>query len=63
MNTIKCEKCGSSDIGQGTLDGYAAMQSKNSLLGSGIIAYICTDCGEILSMKVRDPKKFKPKNK
>ena len=38
MEQTKCEKCGSSDIGQGTLDGYAAMQSKNTLLGSGIIA-------------------------
>ena len=45
MEQTKCKKCGSSNIGQGTLDGYAAMQSKNTLLGSGIIADICTDCG------------------
>ncbi|MDU4934325.1 MAG: transcription initiation factor TFIIIB [Clostridium saudiense] len=61
MEQTKCKKCGSSNIGQGTLDGYAAMQSKNTLLGSGIIADICTDCGEILSMRVKEPKKFKNK--
>lgn len=59
MEQIKCKKCGSSDIGEGILDGYATMKSKKSLLGSGIIAYICTECGEILSMKVKEPKKFK----
>ncbi len=61
MEQTKCKKCGSSNIGQGTLDGYASIQSKNTLLGSEIIADIYTDCGEIISMRVKEPKKLKNK--
>ena len=62
MEQLKCTKCGSSEIGQGKLDGYATMKPKNALfLGSNIIANICTECGEILSMRVEEPKKFKNK--
>lgn len=61
MEEEKCPKCGSRYIEQGILSGYAAMRPDHKRLsfGSAIIAYVCTDCGEILSMKVEKPEQFK----
>ena len=43
------------------LCGNAAMRPDHKRLsfGSAIIADVCTDCGEILSMKVEKPEQFK----
>ncbi|WP_231634316.1 hypothetical protein [Salinicoccus sp. YB14-2] len=61
MEEKECPECGSRDIEQGKLSGYAAMRPKHRALsfGSAIIADVCTDCGEILSMKVEKPEQFK----
>lgn len=58
---IQCPICGSMEIGQGKLSGYANIMPVNKIMstGSQIIADICTDCGYILSMKVKNPEKFK----
>lgn len=57
----ECPMCGSNEIGQGELSGYAAMMPINTFIttGSGIVAEICTHCGYILSMRVKKPQKFK----
>lgn len=57
----ECPICGSKEIGQGELSGYAAMQPIGVFFsnGSEIIADICTHCGYILSMRVKKPEKFK----
>lgn len=57
----ECPMCGSKEIGQGELSGYAAMQPTKGFFtnGSEIIADICTNCGYILSMRVKHPQKFK----
>lgn len=57
----ECPMCGSKEIGQGKLSGYAAMLPINTFFttGSEIVAEICTHCGYILSMRVEKPEKFK----
>ena len=42
----ECPMCGSKEIGQGELSGYAAMQPIGAFFsnGSAIIADICTHC-------------------
>lgn len=61
MNKVKCPECGSSEIEKGKLSGYAAMRPEHKLMsfGSAVIADVCTDCGEIISMKVEKPEQFK----
>ncbi|MDP4093626.1 MAG: transcription initiation factor TFIIIB [Bacillota bacterium] len=59
-DTTKCPKCGSSEIGQGKLSGYAALSVVGKMFsGSAVIADVCSDCGYIIQMKVKDPEKFK----
>jgi len=57
----KCSICGCKEIGEGKLSGYANMRSTNKVFttGSEVIAYICTKCGHILSMRVKEPDRFK----
>jgi len=58
----KCPVCGSSEIGQGILTGYANITPVKGRIfksGSAILADICTECGNILSMRVEKPEKFK----
>ena len=61
MEKKVCPECGSREIEKGKLSGYAAMRPEERLLslGSAIIGDVCTDCGEILSMKVEKPERFK----
>ena len=60
-----CPKCNSTELGEGVLSGYAAMMPKGKILtsGSAILATVCTKCGHIIEMKVKDPQKFKETNK
>lgn len=62
MENLKCPLCGSKEIGQGK-QGQSRMIPMNKFwtTGSEIIADICTNCGHILSMKVRRPEIFKEK--
>lgn len=57
-----CPKCGCREIGQGKQVGSARMMPADALawsFGSNIIAYICTECGYIIEMRVEKPQKFK----
>lgn len=60
-----CPKCNSTELGEGTLMGYAALMPKGKIfaMGSPITATVCTRCGHIIEMKVKDPKKFINKKK
>lgn len=57
----KCPECGSTDIKQGKQTSYAKMYPINTKIyigGSDIIADICSNCGCIISMKVKNPEKI-----
>lgn len=61
METMKCPVCGSESIKKGKIHGIASLQSLNSrtsLGGSELIVSFCSDCGEVLRMKVADPEKI-----
>ncbi len=60
---LKCPECGSEKIGKGKLSGYANLQPVGKFLsmGSGIIAYVCVDCGYIIKMQAEKPHVFKKK--
>lgn len=57
----KCPKCGSTEIGQGKFSGYAKMGPMKFWKGdySSVIAQVCTECGHIISMRVKKPQNFK----
>jgi len=59
-NSRVCPKCNSTELGEGILRGYAAMMpiGRLSWMGSPILATICTHCGHINDMKVKDPEIF-----
>ncbi len=62
-NNTKCPKCGCSEIGEGVLEGYAAMRPKGRVFASSsIIADVCSNCGYIIEMRVAKPEKFRKKN-
>lgn len=57
-----CSNCGSQNIGEGEFVGYAQIRKKETMFTSSPVdAYICTDCGNILLLKVRHYEKFKQK--
>lgn len=57
-----CSTCGSQNIGEGEFVGYAQIRKKETMFTSSPVdAYICTDCGNILVLKVRHYEKFKQK--
>lgn len=51
--------CGCKEIGQGTMSPVAQMMPLHGLWSADIMADICTNCGYIISMRVKDPKNFK----
>ncbi|MCW3491676.1 transcription initiation factor TFIIIB [Dethiobacter alkaliphilus] len=57
----RCPECGSTNIGQGKWGGYAALAPVHKLLslGSEVRAELCTDCGLITAMRVKNPEKFR----
>ncbi|HWJ04044.1 MAG TPA: transcription initiation factor TFIIIB [Verrucomicrobiae bacterium] len=57
-----CPECGGTDFGKGRLTGYAKLMPVDKVLsmGSAIIAEVCTNCGNIICLKVERPDKFKP---
>ena len=59
MEKMKCPECGSTAIGKGVQQNYAAMIPVGGVWGSELIADICTDCGLVIKVKVRKPSKFK----
>lgn len=61
MSEKLCPVCGSNKIGLGRHTAQGAMYPIGKIFASGseVIAEICTDCGHILSMKVKHPEKFR----
>ena len=62
----KCPICKSELIGEGKISSYGRMYPINSILpstinSSKIIAIVCCNCGNIISMKVEKPHIFIPK--
>ena len=55
----KCPICGCEEIGVGRQCAQGSMFPEKGLFGSQVIAEICTKCGNILSMRVKNPEKFK----
>lgn len=59
----KCPNCGFREIRQYSLDvqAYLRLISTNTLFNqfSSVIADVCTECGNILSMKAEHPEYFK----
>lgn len=61
METQKCRVCGSEKIKKGKITGIAALQSLKSclgLIGSELIFTFCSECGEVLGIKVANPEKI-----
>lgn len=60
-NTYRCKACGGQPFSEGKLDGYAALRPVNTSFSSGslLIFTVCTQCGEIASIKATKPEKFK----
>lgn len=58
---LTCKSCGGDSFGEGKLAGYAALQPVDNFFsnGSPIICTVCLNCGEIASIKVTKPHKFK----
>lgn len=59
--TKKCTVCGNEKIKKGKLTGIAALQSlksRSSLSGSELIFTFCSECGEVLGIKVAKPEKI-----
>lgn len=52
---------GGQSFSEGKLDGYAALRPVNTIFSSGspLIFTVCTQCGEIASIKATKPEKFK----
>jgi ribosomal protein L40E len=55
-----CPKCNSTELGEGILSGEQSLRPKGKIftMGSPIVATVCTKCGHIVDMKVKDPEKF-----
>ncbi|TQR28679.1 hypothetical protein C7Y47_20510 [Lysinibacillus sphaericus] len=63
-NTLVCKACGSDSFAQGELGGSMANVKPIKLdmvhfSSSPLILTICTNCGEVASMKVKKVDKFK----
>lgn len=60
INIDKCPNCGCDEIERGIQKGYGSMHPMDSFgFSSNVIAYICTECGYIIAMRVEKPKRFK----
>ena len=61
-NINACSKCGSTERKQGKIAGMASLQSldsKTGLGGSELMVEFCSDCGEVTSIKVKNPSAIK----
>ncbi|MCZ0704603.1 hypothetical protein J2T56_003175 [Natronobacillus azotifigens] len=56
-----CSSCGNHTFVEGKLDGYANVRPIDRIFagGSGMIVRFCNHCGEVDSIKVEKPHKFK----
>ena len=61
MEIKKCTVCGCEKIKKGKTTGIAALQSLKSRSGFGgseLIFTFCSECGEVLGIKVANPEKI-----
>lgn len=60
-NKKECPICGCKEIGEGRQIAHGSMFPLKGFFktGSEVIAEICTNCGHIISMRVKYPEKFK----
>lgn len=56
-----CPECGSTKRGEAIWKGYAKLLpvDKTMSMGSNARVTLCTDCGNVLSIKAEKPKKFR----
>nr|WP_144926950.1 hypothetical protein [Paenibacillus bovis] len=61
MEERVCKACASNSFGKGVMDGYAHVRPVDKFFstGSSLELIICTNCGEVASMRVKKPDKFK----
>ncbi|WP_033827244.1 hypothetical protein [Bacillus andreraoultii] len=62
MTEQQCPECGSTELGVAKWSGMANLQPVGKLNlkgGSPVLATLCTECGYILSIKVKEPHIFK----
>lgn len=60
MEIKKCPVCGNDKVKKGKLHGVASLQALNSRVGVGgseLIVSFCSECGEVLGIKVAKPQK------
>ncbi|WP_042351636.1 hypothetical protein [Bacillus massiliigorillae] len=61
MTTVGfCRACGNNTFTQGKLgNGYTSVTPVDKMFGSSpLIITFCKECGEVASIKVKNPKKF-----
>jgi hypothetical protein len=57
---MECIRCGGTSFGQGeTKDGFVSQVNKIFTMGSACLFTICINCGEVNSIRVKHPEKFK----
>lgn len=62
MEIMKCPVCGNEKIRKGKIHGSAAvmsLKSRNGMFGSALIVSFCSECGEVVGLKVANPEKVK----
>lgn len=65
MNIDKCPLCGCEEIGEGEFIGAGGLDNPHAtfqMIPSTVCVDLCTDCGYVIAMRVKNPNKFK-KNK
>ena len=60
MQIKKCESCGNDSFAVGNLgNGFTSVTPVDKIMGSSpLILTFCKECGEVSSIKVKDPAKF-----
>ena len=59
--TKSCKSCGNETFYEGKLSNYAALQPLDKVFSTGSLVKVtfCSHCGEVNSMKVEHPEKFR----
>ncbi len=57
----KCPECGSTKFGSGRWKGYGALMPADKVfsMGSEVLVDLCTACGLVINLRVKDPQKFR----
>ncbi len=61
MKQRECPACGGTEARTGKLSGVAAvlpLEARTGLGGSELLVTFCAQCGEVWSLRVKDPEKF-----